>query len=156
MQLFAAERPPALDRPTPLDAASSGYGGCDLVVVVKDPLSSSPDNFNLMAGITRGSLLYVLVKACEPVADDLVFQLVAIQDQTTLLAPAGAAWARPVTLSGDAGLVPLDTTVFGDADEFQIALIPLSDSTAEAFDNSEFSQGIRLLNPGEALASPTP
>lgn len=122
------------------------YDGCDFVTLIKDPDSTDPLNFNLYAGVRRGTILYLLVQLCDPSGNEYI-QLAAIADRTIAIDLPGDEWRSPLRLHSNAHLLPADTSLFGQAKEFQIAIIPISDEAKLAFRNKSFTQAVLLKDP---------
>lgn len=122
------------------------YGGCDFVTLIKDPDSTDPLNFNLYAGVRRGTTLYLLIQLCDPSGNEYI-QLAAVADRTIVIDLPGNEWRSPLRLHSAAHLLPVDTAHFGQAKEFQIALIPISDEAKLAFRNKSFTQAVLLRDP---------
>jgi hypothetical protein len=125
---------------------TSLYGGCDFVTLIKDPAATDFNNFNLYAGVQRGTMLYLLIQLCNPTGNEYI-QLAPVADRTTVVNMPGDAWHSTLRLHGVAHLIPVDTAHFGQANEFQIAVIPISDEAKLAFRNKSFTQAVRLKNP---------
>lgn len=132
----------AMDVPT----HTSLYGGCDFVTLIKDPAATDFMNFNLHTGVQRGTTLYLLIQLCNPTGNEYI-QLAPVADRTTIVDMSGEEWHSTLRLCCAAHLIPIDTSYFGHAKEFQIALIPISDEAKLAFRNKSFTQAVVLKDP---------
>jgi len=122
------------------------YDGCNFVTLIKDPNATDFMNFNLYAGVTRGTILYLLIQLCNPTGNEYI-QLAPVTDRTTVIEMPGGEWRSPLRLHSAAHLIPVDTSYFGPAKEFQIALIPISVEAKLAFRNKGFTQAVLLKDP---------
>lgn len=125
---------------------TSLYGGCDFVTLIKDPAATDFMNFNLHAGVQRSVTLYLLIQLCNPTGNEYI-QLTPVADRTTVVDMPGDEWHSTLRLHSRAHLIPVDTSYFDQAKEFQIALIPISDEAKLAFRNKSFTQAVLFKEP---------
>lgn len=136
---FVEERPGLPSEFVEAPIHAKVLGGCDIATIVTD--ASPSDTFHIPGTQKWGTILYVLIQLCEPTGREYV-QLVPIVDRTRVIDLPGEMWHSAVRLMGPASVIPVDTTLIGPAQEFQVAVLPLSDEASTALRRSRFTHAV--------------
>jgi hypothetical protein len=124
---YAAEMPvegtAPVEAPTP-PPQQEVFGGCDVNLLLPDV--SAADSYRIPGEQTRGTVLQLLINICEPASEDYVY-LVPYIDRRQVVDLPGPIWRSPVRLAYPSTVIPVDTGNLGQANEFQIAIVPLND-----------------------------
>jgi hypothetical protein len=127
--VFVEEDPSVPDSFVQAPAHEKFFGGCDGALIT----DNLEDVSLFLDTQKRGTPLWLVVETCTPVVDELV-RLIPIIDRHLVVDLPEEIWHKPVRLSNPSNLIPIDTTLLGNATEFQIAVVPLVDSHTEVAD----------------------
>lgn len=117
--------------------------GCDFSTVAE----SDNLKFGMPGKQRRGTLLSLVFQPCEPVNEELV-QLIPIVDRNRVVDLPDEVWNVPVRLSGPTTVIPIDTSLLGNAQEFQVAVVPVGKtaiSLPEWWGWFPFTQAVHLV-----------
>ena len=106
------------------------FPGCDFARILTENPTAVPESLRIPGTQKRGTVLYLLFQTCDPVGDQLV-QLVPIVERSRVINMPGEVWNVPLRLSEETTIITIDTDSFGDAQEFQIAVVPIIGETDE-------------------------
>lgn len=120
---YADEMPLPVTAPVEAPPAKQEvFSGCDNNLFLPDV--SAADSYHIPGEQKRGTVLYLLIKLCDPAPEEYVY-LVPYTDRQRVVDLPGPSWHSPVRLAYPATVIPVDTGVLDQAKEFQIAIVPL-------------------------------
>ncbi len=144
--LFVEQDPPPHLEYLEAPAREKLYDGCDFAHVQSHLDANRP--IQIPGAQKRGMRLYLIFQTCDPVAEELV-QLVPIVDRSRVIDLPDDVWRMPVRLANPATVIEIDTQLLGDADEFQIAVVPVGESVRRVPDWwgwFPFTQAVSLID----------
>lgn len=144
--VFVEEDPVKPDEFVQAPAHAKIEDGCNFSTITE----SDKLTYGMPGTQKRGALLSLVFQTCTPVTDDELVRLIPIVDRRYVVSLPGEVWHAPVLLANPATVIPIDTTLLGDAQEFQIAVVPLVNSTTEVPDWwgwFPFTQAVAFIPP---------
>jgi hypothetical protein len=129
--LFVEQDPPPHPEYVEAPARKRVYDGCDFANIQTHLDATQP--IHIPGTQKRGTRLYLIFQTCEPVGEDLI-QLIPIVDRSRVVNLPGDVWQMPVRLAYPASVIEIDTQLLGDANEFQIAVVPVGETVRQVPD----------------------
>jgi hypothetical protein len=144
--LFVERDPPPPPQYVAAPAFEKLYDGCNFAQI--QPHLDTTQPIRIPGTQRRGTRLYLIFQTCKPVVDELV-QLIPIVDRSRVVALPEVIWQMPVHLAYPASVIEIDTQLLGDANEFQIAVVPVGETVRQVPDWwgwFPFTQAVSLID----------